>query len=337
MIIDRVRLAGLDAYLRDQGVVNLAVSNNHRGQSTSVKEGVGIDVSGISLLLEANDLLKLYPRSAAPHDKPLLAITVKKEMFPEFFADPYAHRVHTIAGFEDFQRGILSAMRPMEVEGQATLVSLGSGSCGWVSPAYRLHGPIQIAAAAWDLATSRLTPPDSFTYTLSLVYWTVGQDPETDTPSAALLAPASGPGAVARPGYLRHRADIQLKDVISYRIAFKANVNYDAFLTEMQFGPDVGRSLGRPLLRAVHVLEPIESIYKIYCLHELESRCSEFTLLDVAQPLRTLSAYIDLPAMLIENEEIAIQVAPELFERCEARLDAEIRIRPPLIDKAIGA
>ncbi len=337
MIIDTVHLSGREAYLREGDEVNLVAAPSHTGSSaplTEEIEGIAIDVSGIHLFIEGDDLLERYPRPDAAEDTPLLSISVHKEMFPEFFADPYAHRVHAIAGFEDFNRGAHDGVRVMEVEGFPTLVSVGTGEARWLSPVYPMYRPVPLAAAAWDLATSRLTPSDGFTYQLTLQYWTDGQDVATDAPADLVLTPDGG----ASPANLRFRTDLGLADVIAYQVAFTAQVRYDTFLYEYQYGAHEIESLGRPLLRGVHVLEPIESMHTYYSLRELQARAMDFNLFDVPAPQRYLTVMLDFTALLVRNEFITLRVEQaDLFERVEARLDAEVRLRPPMIDKAVDA
>lgn len=331
MIIDRTRLAGDLAYLTDQGTHNLAQSPIQRGSTQPIVRGMGLDVSGVRLLLRGPDLRKLYARSEQD-GRPLLSFTVTKELFPEFFADPYAHRVHSVAGFEDFQRGRFHNLRALEVEGRATLVAQDWGSCSWLSPIYSLPTPTALTAAAWELASARLTPDDGFAYLLRLQIWVSGEDPATDPGSEVAITPS---GALARPSDLRHRRDLKLGDVIAYRVAFKAEVRRDTNFLENQFAGDDPQG-GRPLLRAVHLLEPVPSPYIFACLHELEGRCSSFSFLEPSLPLTTLSAYLDLPALLVHREVIELAVRPGVWDVVEAHLDGEVRIRPPLVDRVLG-
>jgi len=330
MIIDRVRLSGGAAYLTDQGALDLANSANNRGVSRPVPDGLGIETTGVHLLLRAEDLLKLYARTEVGQG-PLLTLSLKKEMFPGLFADPYANRVHTISGFDDFQRGAAEQIRAMEVEGQATLVSTGFGSCSWQSAVYHLPEPSPIEAAAWDLASSRLAPSDTFYYELALLSWTSGQDPAVQQPTVTPLAAGS-----ATPQDVRFLTGLGLADIAAYRLRLKADVRHDAYLLEYQLGSDDTKSLGRPLLRAVHLLEPITTMYAVNSLCELEVRCSNFSILEIEAPRRTLSAFLDLSALLLQNEEIALAVNPGVFSLCEARLEAELRVRPPVITRAMA-
>ncbi|AFZ47585.1 hypothetical protein Cyast_1624 [Cyanobacterium stanieri PCC 7202] len=335
MIIDRVQLAGIDAYLRDAEDINLASSPNNMGITKSVQLGMGVDVSGINLLLKADNLLELMSRSNL-EDRPMLKITLRKEMFPQFYADPYAHRVHTIGGYDDFHRGLIRNMRAMEVEGQATLVSLNVGECSWQSPIYVFPQPIQLKGAAWELATSRLTPSDGFGYGVTLDMWVQGQDPENDSPTTIEIV-SEGSTSPSQPEDLRHQTNLESKeDIIAYRILFKADVQFDSYLTEFQFRQGQNNSLGRPLLRKFHLLESIDSTYTIFSLHELESQCSEFSILEVSPPLQTLTAYLPLSALLVENESIILEINSDYFSICEAHLNAQVIVRPPITDKQYG-
>lgn len=333
MIIDRTPLAGLDAFLKDGGALNLAVSPHRRGSSIPLAEGMAVEVSGIRLYLEADDILKLYPHpdpQRNPADPPLLNVRIRKEVFPRLFADPYASRVHTIAGFEDFQRGVRLNLRPMEVEGKPTLVSTGNGEFLWRSAPYAFPAPLALDAAAWDLATTRLTPPDAFDYELALSYWVTGQN-LTSNPAQVTLTPAGG----GNPADERRVEGLALRDIIAYRLEMRGKVHFEADVAELDYRGGEALSLGRPLLRAVHLLEPVESQFTVRSMAELEARSSAFTLLNRVEPVRAVSALLAINATLLNGEEISLEVAPGIFRRVEARLEAERRLRPPLTDKAL--
>lgn len=332
MIIDRVQVAGPEAYLLDAGQINLATSPTRTGSSVTIPEGVAFEISGIRLYLEAKNLTPLFPNSGF-NTPPLLELQVVKEMFPDLYADPYTNRVHTLAGHDDFNRGTLVRMRLMEVDGLATLVSLERGDCSYTSPLYRMYRPMRFERAAWDLATSRLTSSDGFTYSLVVEYWTTGQNPDTDAPGSQDLTPATG----ATPADLRKRENLGLKDVIAYRLVFKAHVVHDTYLTEFSERSDPEEPYGRPLLRKVHILETVPSPYAVHSLMELEARCGDFTIIDFVQPQRRLSAEIMISARLMENEQITLRVANGIWERVEARIIGEFRVRPPRVDKQMGS
>lgn len=334
MIIDRHQLAGDEAYLRDGGAINLADSATRTGRTAPVPEGVSVNVSGVRLLLQHEDLLSLYPRTGA--GGPLLSFTVIKEMFPGLFDDPYANRVHTVGGHEDFQRGQMRGMRSMEVEGKATLVSMGAGDCAWESPLYVLTAPTPFHRAAWELATSRLSAPGSstpaFQYSLLLEVWTQGQVPGGPGGTEILLS-----GDPGKPEDVRSKDDLGLRDVIAYRVRFKARINTESALRETDFLAATAESYGRPLLRAVHLLEPVQSDFVMRCLSELEAHSADVSFLNPVEPVRTLMADVSLSAVLVEGEEIRLEVRGGTFKVAEARLDAEVRLRPPKTDREMGA
>jgi hypothetical protein len=342
MIIDRSRLAGLDAYFRRStggASVNLGGPSPAASRTRALGDGMQLEVRGLRLTIVAGDLVALLARTdvATVTSEPLFRVTVVKEIFPGLLSDPYRHRVHTIAGFEDFTRGAATNCRPMEVDGIATLVSTGTDEAVWTSPLFRMPSPVTFDAAAWDLATTRLTPSDGFTYTIELAVWTDAT--ATDGPPAATAALATN----ATPPAGRFVTDLgaQLVDantgdalaVEAYRLTFRATVRHDAYLAERHH-PVLAESLGRPLLRAVHLLEPIECVYDVYSIGELLRHASEYYLPEVADGVVThLTAMLDLPATLVGTEShdelIEIDVRYDGFDTFEALLDADVLVRPP--------
>ena len=153
MIIDKIQLAGLEAYFKDPnnyGQINLA------GQVTSRTKPLGkgkqLEISAIELLIESDsDLTDLFNFQS----NPLFSITVMKEMFPALFADPFRHRVHNIGGFEDFKRGTLENAKAMDIDGIPTIVSMGTGICKWTSPLYPMPEPVTL-----NHASRSLRPPE---------------------------------------------------------------------------------------------------------------------------------------------------------------------------------
>jgi hypothetical protein len=329
MIIDRARLAGEDAYLRDGTRIDLASGGTaHRGVSPALDDGMALEVAGVHLLIEAGDLEALFARQGAP----LLTLAVQKRMFPDLVRDPHTHRVHSIGGFEDFRRGTLRNVEPLEVDGVPTLVSLGTGSCAWRSPIYRMPPEgVELAAASWDLATSRLAPASSFTYGLRLKVWLT--DGSTHT---LLLADNATPqdARVAEPLTLQAGED-SVRKVKAYQIDFGANVVHDTALLERESGPPDERSRGRPLLAAVNLLERVESAYEFHSLRELTAASSAWQLLERSAdaPPRRLVCSLALPARLGKGESISLNVNSGIFERVEAKLDATRLLRPPIDDK----
>lgn len=347
MIIDGSQLAGLDAYLvtRDTGDplflepshpdhTNLAAP--HRaGRTIALKDGHVLSVNAIDLVLEAEDPAALLARQAHP----FLTVSVRKEMFPSLYADPYRHRVHTVAGGEDFLRGELVNMRLMEVDGYQTLVSTGTEKCRWMSPLYRMPEPVTFAAAAWDLATTRLTPVDGFQYFVKIHYWTEGHEAlnEADR-KELLLAGSADPHAgrmvreIPAAPSPRPLSDV-LTGLIAYRLEFGAVVKHDAFLQERHSGGAAPESLGRPLLRAVSLLEQRPSALAYFSLAELLAKSSDYFWVEEAGgPPKKILARLDIRASLSKGEWIELSVRPPAsgaLTLVEARVDAMMHVRPP--------
>jgi hypothetical protein len=340
MIIDRIQLAGLEAYFQapgQPGAINLGGANPKTSRTTPLGKGKQRGISAIHLLIEANDLLPLFNRQQMP----LLRVSVMKEMFPGLFADPYKHRVHNIAGFGDFNRGALENCKAMDIDGIPTLVSIGTGTCKWKSMIYPMPDPVSFDAASWELATSRLTPADSFTYFLRLNYWAPNQALDT-VPQQVILANNLDPTVA------RKKQPLNLNGIGSYQLEFEADVTNDSYFYE-KHTPIVSESIGRPLLRAVNLLEPlstpVESIYTIYSLDELLSQSSDYELFDFqGQPLRKMRAVLDLSATLVsseaqvvvnndpynagsEFESVELAILSNQFTSVEARIESETLLR----------
>jgi hypothetical protein len=342
MIIDRSRLAGLDAYFRRPSggaSLNLGGPAPATARTRALGDGMQLEVRGLRLTLAAGDLVALLARTdvASLTSEPLFRVTVVKEMFPGLLSDPYRHRVHAVAGFEDFTRGTTSHCRPMEVDGIATLVSTGTDEARWTSPVYRMPAPVTFDAAAWDLATTRLTPSDGFTYTIELAVWdnaTATDVPPTATVALATnAAPPAGRFITGLGSLLVDASTGAAITVEAYRLTFRAIVRHDAYLAE-RHQPVLAESLGRPLLRAIHLLEPIEGAYDVYSIGEMLQHASEYYLPEVADGVVThLTAMLDLPATLVgtasHDEFIEIDVRYDGFDRFEAMLDADVLVRPP--------
>jgi hypothetical protein len=341
MIIDQSRLAGLDAYLRHPDTpesVNLGGQSPRTGRTQDLGDGLQLDVSGIRLTIEADDLIALFARSSTGASRPLLSISIVKEVFPGLFVDPFRHRVHTIAGFEDFQRGVATNCRAMEVEGTPTVVSIGPETMTWVSPIYPMPAATRLSAAAWDIASVRRTAPGAFRYSIALEVWSdpPQNDDEPATRTIRLVDDASPVDPRFTDELLSEFTDPGTDDpalVAAYRLTFTATVSRDALLSERHV-PVLGESLGRPLLRAVHLLEPITSMYDISSLAELLRHCSDYYLPEVSDGVVThMTATLDLDAALVrgatQSEFLEIAVRHDGFTTFEAMLEANVLVRPP--------
>jgi hypothetical protein len=345
MIIDRSPIAGLRSYFQLPGTApafNFAPGAPIAARTPALGRGQQRDISGIHLLIESADLGPYFTmqgaldRAAAASTvlQPLFSIRTQKEMFPGFWDDPFLHRVHTIAGFDDFKRGVTDNCRAMEIDGVATLVSLGSGACQWTSQIYELPQACTFSAAAWELATSRLTPADSFKYSLKLRSWTTGQDPTSVAPRETDLAPAD-----YKPDQPRAARRSDLVNLARFQVVFSAHVLNDSYMLE-RHTPVLGQSIGRPLLRAVNLIEPIDGPFRIFTLHELADRCSEYQIFQSPGPeITRLKATVDLSATLVFSERqqvtstdyefVEVSVATRAFTSFEARLRGEDLLRLP--------
>jgi len=221
MIIDRIQLAGLEAYFQvGAGGVNLGGQNPLTARTKQLGRGKQLEISAIELLIESgNDLTDLFnfnfdTQNNPPTPDPLFSITLMKEMFPALFADPFRHRVHNISGFEDFKRGTMENAKVLDVEGIPTIVSIGTGICTWKSPLYPMPEPINLNHASWELAASTRTPPGNFKYSLKLATFDANQAPFLTFFLANNLDPTKP----------RKAENCNLKDVGFYQIEFTADV-----------------------------------------------------------------------------------------------------------------
>ncbi|HEV2706432.1 MAG TPA: hypothetical protein VGV59_10945 [Pyrinomonadaceae bacterium] len=329
MIIDQMTLAGLDAYLTPDGrEVNLALPPRE-GRSLKIGEGMVVDVSSISVQFDHENIVELFNRQP----QPLFSVGVVKEVFPGLFTDPYSHRVHGVNGYEDFNRGSLSNLRVMDVEGVPTLVSVGDEQeCRWRSAVYRMPRPLTFDAAAWEMPTSRLTPTEGFTYDMRLFYWIAGQDVDRHGAYNAPLTQNATPDAE------RTKTGLQsdVKNVIAYQFEFKARVKHDAFLRERHTGHFMDKSLGRPLLTSVNLLESVTSAYTYHSLQEVLDQSLDYQLIAPGgvKP-RRFCARLNIAATLVEGESISLKIhdAQCALSYVDAHLNARVLLRPPLIDK----
>jgi hypothetical protein len=332
MIIDQSALSGLRAYLipDTHGTptsVDLSRLPGVAGRSLRLGPGDTLQVSGIQLLLEADDLEQLFGRQSPP----LLSVRVNKEIFPMLIEDPYANRVHNVGGFEDFQRGRGDGLRVLDVGGIPTLVSAGHGATTWSSMVYQMAQPVRFSAAAWHLDASRNVPTGAFAYSLTLDLWANGQ---------LLTQPASESvnlAASQRPDENRFTRFTHDEAATAYQIHFQADVHQDNYMRERIVGPNDPESVGRPLLQAVNLLEPLEPAHEFHSLHELLLNCSEHELhWAPGSPLRRMTAFLDVSATLtgpdregLSGESIELTVHTEAFTYVEARLAATVLVRPP--------
>jgi hypothetical protein len=335
MIIDRVSLSGEEAYFKDSnGNLNLAAALPSTARTKSAGKGRQLDVRGIELYLEGPDLWPWFQRQ----DKPLLRITVMKEILPGLFADPYRHRVHTIAGFNDFNDGKFTNCQAFEVEGEPTIVALEPGICTWRSARYELPHAVDFVQAAWSLASARplpnITSSSDFTYDITVSAFNGN--------GGALNAPPVARNLTAKD---QRSAAFGVAGVQQFYVEFEADTSADGYFHEHHGSAGLGQ-IGRPLFRSFQLLETVKCEYEFFSLAELTVRASGYDLLGAtSERLPRLAATLRLPATLVSgpNEDVAQNlfefVAIELdplgvlpdgsLTYASARLAAQVAVRPP--------
>jgi hypothetical protein len=329
MIVDQVILAGDRARFRStsgRDPFNLNAAGANTVPIGPMPDGAALSVSGVAVMMKARDIESLLERPNN-RNEPLIQVSVVKEMYRGLFKDPYAHRVYTIEGFEDFRRGKATNLQAMEVEGKATLVSLGNQAAQWTSGLYQLPEPVTFSAVAWDIAASQHTNPNAFHYSIQVQLWDAGTN-TTDQPSNVI--------STSRDNRLNDLNDPRFieetQSGAAMRLLFSAQVKYEAAFHEQHAALAQNISLGTPLLRSVHLLEPITPAYALMSLMELQVRAREFIVYrgDPSAPPDTVTAVIDLPCYLGRGEWIQIQYLPGIFSRAEAWLIATSHTRPPV-------
>jgi hypothetical protein len=223
----------------------------------------------------------------------------------------------------------------MDIDGIPTIVSIGTGICTWKSLMYPMTEPANLNHASWELAASRKTPKENFRYSLKLYAFDTNQSLIQTVNLANNLDPTKP----------RKAENFDLINVGSYQVEFTANVKKDASIYE-KHTTLIGESIGTPLLRAVNLLEPVESIYNIYSLQELLGLSSEYHLFEFqGQPIKKMLATLSLSATLVHSEYqsitnndpndsnsfyefIEIAIKSDKFSNVEAKLVSEILARP---------
>jgi len=295
MIIDKASLTGPESFFVFNQAFNIA---GGCGRTPATVKGREWRIEGIRLLLKGDNLLDLLHRQ----QDCLLEVVVNKELLPGLFADAFAHRMHVVAGLEDFQAGTLENCRVMDIDGIATIVSMGTNKCTWKSRVYTLPETTTISSAAWELATSRRTPDDSFRYSVKLYHSATAQSGtplENELPLADQLPP----------GKLRRADGLNATDVRRLQIEFSADVLNDSYIHELHtrfegegHSKFMDASFGRPLLRAVNLLERVPSAYQFHSLNEIMVKCTSTTFLPASSPPTVFTGLLKLPARLTHSE-----------------------------------
>lgn len=325
MIIDRFPLTGTAAYLigsaSNVDLVAGATGSAPAGVSQAIGEHRVLDIDSIDLLFTASDLTALLARQSAP----IVEVRIRKEMFPKLVTDPYARRVHTAGGPEDFRRGTLANCRVMDIEGRATLVSETGGPAVWKSPRYNFGERMVIAELAWEMGITRLGPAQAFRYHLSLLVW---DGPPGSASTTITIAADADVGA--------NRAHVLNPSVTasSAQFVFVARIGREAAISERHAAEASNGLLGVPLLQAVHLLERRTSQMVFHSLHELNIAAKEFTLYGAGDTALTSGiARINLRAALTGADAVEVWLGPGVFSSFEARLSASIIDRPPTLHR----
>ena len=330
MLVDHITLSGTSSYLKDNtGQINLARISPNKGTTPSLNKGIVVDISGIQLLIECQDSYSLLRR----RDTPLLEIEVVKEMFPGLLKDPYRHRTHLVSGYDDFNRGQMTNCKVMTIDGFPTLVSLGTSSCQWKSEIYQfdqMGNQLSLAAAAWDLSSPKLVPDDGFEYTITIHTWNAPNIPATNPSQSFIIADKLKP----KDARFKDGLENNLNHIYAYQVQFDARVNFDSYIKEKFLGKFETANIGRPLLRSISLLEPVEPVFRFYSLKEMLFHCPTYHYLEESgsNPKR-ITAALSITAALEENESIILHSFSDQITYLEARLNARVRIKPPVIDK----
>ena len=102
-----------------------------------VADGVAYSISGLHVYFEMSGLEELLASSQTE----LFRLETRKEVAPGLVLDPYSHRMHSVAGREDFVAGHLTNGRIEAVDGRDVLCALDGQILDWLSATYRLRQP----------------------------------------------------------------------------------------------------------------------------------------------------------------------------------------------------
>lgn len=354
MISDQITLGSSSAYLlnpNDQP--NLGGASPSTARTPKLAPNQIWDVSGLELLIEGDDLTSLL-HLPDTLDTPLMEMQIQKEVYPSLYTNPFATRAHNVAGFDDFERGQSMDCFVTEVNKIPTLVSRNSDYCEWKSVVYKLPAGIDIYAASWELATSRLVHEKQFKYSIKLLIW---RDHNTDRTADAEFELANETDADdARTWRFNpnpNDPNPQPNDCHAFQLLFTATVEVDSTfyqshrveLTDEQGSAVAGGTIGTPLLRSIRLLERVESSYRYYSLNELIQEASFYQMFDPqGSNLNRLILSLDYSAVLVgkkdmENaggddyEYFELAVTSDAFSRVQAKLLINERLRIPPNDK----
>ncbi len=340
MISDQIVLGGTSTYLRtDSGSANLVDASASTVSRTPALPSRQVwDVAGLEILLESDSLEPLLhlPDSNAT---PFLEIRLVKELFPDVFANTFETRMHGLSGFKDFENGTFSNCIATIVDDYPTLVSIGTEQCQWASTVYKLPVKVDVFAASWDLAVSRLGFHGQCSYDIELRLW-IDTNTNRTPDQIVTLAEANNPTDPRR--YIVDDGQSPL-ECQAFQVVFTADVKVDASFYEthrLEPGsagvPELpaGQSIGMPLLRSFRLLERVASDYTFWSLHELIQKAGFYQLLDPPNDsLRRLLVFLDVPGQIDGNaspastyEHLEVRLSNAHFSRVQIRLQGSERL-----------
>jgi hypothetical protein len=272
-----------------------------------VPEGVVYEISGLHVYFEMAEIEALL----ATGDGQLFQLQTRKEIVPGLALDPYAHRMHTIAGREDFSAGSLENGRVEAVDGRDALCAFDGKELDWESAVYTLRQSTDFSAAYWDLLPSRHA--DGFRYMLAIDVWTGGANPATSTGHPVVLAPEwTTPGQARANDTAAWPAGIT-----SYRLRFRAQSSGQGRLSaSSRLGHRDG--ISRALLRSVTLAETVDHSFTFHSLLELAAASVDGGFQPPHGPARGYSAGIAYAATLEEGDGLSVKLgsafSPDLFQ-----------------------
>lgn len=320
MIVDNIPLAGSPAKLLSPSAQDINLVSEKAGHLEPILDGQAFEIDGLSLYVEGPDLLSRLKSSA-----PLFEINLTKEVAPDLFLDPYAHRIHTVGGGADFSNGLMKNCVIVQINGRDTLVSTQAEDARWRSARYQMNKPTSFAHAAWELDASQSS--DAFEYSVTVDFWTDGQSmTEPPTATVALAAPGTTldkprvAQAVGWPG-----------KVVAFQLHFGAKVHKQSTMSIRTEMPGKG-GLGHGLLRAIALAEATAPLHHYISLAEVMDASVDAQFIpNTNQPVGFV-ATLDFSARLEEKEKLSVAILDDTaFTWFEMRLNGTELRRPHMV------
>jgi len=296
MIIDKIHISDKEAYIKNKKI-DLS-KGDFVFKTERLRRGEQLNIYGIQYLLEGQDLSRLFQYSSGSllldNSRPLFQFGVVKEMFPKHYDDVFESRVYNIAGYKDFEEGIFTNCKVLEVEGIPTLVSMGNKECSWESKWYKTPRPIHVRNLVWELESSKLIPENSFSHKIEL-YLKVGDLSYARNPESVQ------PLIIDSTDLKLNSITVDLSNIREFKIKYSAIILKDSNFHE-RILPNYNVPIGRPLLRAINIIEKVESKYQINSLNELRNLSSDFEMItNLRGDILSITGVLDLSATLTHS------------------------------------